>query len=437
MLLFCEKHSSRLKYTLDYIFQERLGILYEICHDKDAFQSSNKEKIIYSKTSESSNADIIYIKSTDFLYSKETTAIENDTADFQDISLPFPTTSSSFSIDPFANIFFHLSRYEEYYCDTTDNHDRFLAEKSHAFKNDYLQKVVVDRIIISLKEIIKEKYPQISLKEENYSFTPSYDIDMAFAYKHKGFLINAAGFLSSLLSFNFKDISERFRVLSNKEKDPFDSFDYILEQHKRRALKGIFFIHCGNKRTAYDKSISLRKTAIQELLKTLQKDNEIGLHPSYFSLEKAHLIKEEKKELEKYLQEKVSKTRFHYLRFDVKKSFRDLEHAGITTDYSMCYASEPGFRAGTSRSFPWYDLKNEKQSNIRIQPFSIMDGSLKDYLKLDEKESKALIEKIITEIKETQGVFISLWHNESLSNKRRWEKWLDVYSFLLDKAKDD
>jgi len=397
MLLFCEKHSSRLKYTLDYIFQERLGILYELCHDKDVFHSSNEEKMMYCKTNESSNADIIYIKSTDFLYSKKITAIENDTADFQNSSLPFPTTDSSFTIDPFANIFFHLSRYEEYHCNTRDEHNRFMAEESHAYKNNYLQKAVVDRIIISLRQIIKEKYPQISLREDKYSFTPSYDIDMAFAYKHKGFFINLAGFIISFLSFNFNDIGERFRVLTNKEKDPFDSFDYILEQHKKRALKGIFFIHCGNKRTAYDKSIPLRKAAMQKLLKILQKDNEIALHPSYFSLDKAHLIEEEKKELEKYLQEKVSKTRFHYLRFDVKKSFIDLENANISTDYSMCYASEPGFRAGTSRSFPWYDIKNEKQTNIRIQPFSIMDGSLKDYLKLEPTDAKILMEKLITD----------------------------------------
>ena len=105
MLIFCEKHSSRLKYTLDYIFQERLGILYELCHDKDVFHSSKEEKIMYCKTNEDSKTDIIYIKSTDFLYSKEITAIENDTANFQDISLPFPTKNSSPSIYQLYDLF--------------------------------------------------------------------------------------------------------------------------------------------------------------------------------------------------------------------------------------------------------------------------------------------------------------------------------------------
>jgi len=38
----------------------------------------------------------------------------------------------------------------------------------------------------------------------------------------------------------------------------------------------------------------------------------------------------------------------------------------------------------------------------------------------------------VDEVKKVNGTFISLWHNESLSNQKRWKGWQQVYESMLD-----
>jgi hypothetical protein len=63
-----------------------------------------------------------------------------------------------------------------------------------------------------------------------------------------------------------------------------------------------------------------------------------------------------------------------------------------------------------------------------------MDGTLKDYLNLTPADALAKIKMLITEVKKVNGTFISLWHNESLSDKKRWTGWRKVYEEMLEFA---
>ena len=40
--------------------------------------------------------------------------------------------------------------------------------------------------------------------------------------------------------------------------------------------------------------------------------------------------------------------------------------------------------------------------------------------------------KIIKEVKDVDGTFILLWHNETLSGEKRWEGWITLYRKILD-----
>ena len=44
------------------------------------------------------------------------------------------------------------------------------------------------------------------------------------------------------------------------------------------------------------------------------------------------------------------------------------------------------------------------------------------------------VEPIIKEIKAVNGTFITVWHNESLSNKKPWDGWNDVYEEIIKAA---
>src|SRR5690606_19571944 len=107
---------------------------------------------------------------------------------------------------------------------------------------------------------------------------------------------------------------------------------------------------------------------MQNLIQGFEAEGKTGMHPSYFSFEKC-IFKKEKAFLEETTGKKLSDSRQHYIRLKVPETYYHLIEEAITDDWSMGFGAQLGFRAGTGRSFLWYDLKNETVSFLRIHPF--------------------------------------------------------------------
>ena len=99
-------------------------------------------------------------------------------------------------------------------------------------------------------------------------------------------------------------------------------------------------------------------------------------------------------------------------------------------------AEAPGFRAGICTPFHFYNLKSERETNLMIYPFQIMDNTLIKYLQLNPDAAIEKINSIVDKIKNVNGLFISLWHNSSLSNTREWAGWESVYENMILKIKN-
>jgi 3-phenylpropionate/cinnamic acid dioxygenase small subunit len=52
-------------------------------------------------------------------------------------------------------------------------------------------------------------------------------------------------------------------------------------------------------------------------------------------------------------------------------------------------------------------------------------------MKLDTVSSLELTKQLIDEVKKVNGTFITLWHNETMSDAKRWEGWLEVYRSII------
>ena len=52
-------------------------------------------------------------------------------------------------------------------------------------------------------------------------------------------------------------------------------------------------------------------------------------------------------------------------------------------------------------------------------------------MKLNIEEAKNITSQIINEIKSVNGTFISLWHNETLSETGIWKGWRSVFEYTL------
>ena len=123
----------------------------------------------------------------------------------------------------------------------------------------------------------------------------------------------------------------------------------------------------------------------------------------------------------------ITKSRQHFLRLKFPDTYRQLLNAGILEDYTMGYASNPGFRAGICTPYFFYDLKKETTTNLVILPFQIMDVTLKDYMKLSPAEALKEIEMLMMEVKQVNGTFVSIWHNETITNSGVWEGYREVF----------
>ena len=173
---------------------------------------------------------------------------------------------------------------------------------------------------------------------------------------------------------------------------------------------------------------------LRSLIKSLADYARTGIHPSYASNKQPHKLQKELKILRQILKREVHNSRQHFLVLKFPETYRNLIDLDIENDYTMGYAVRPGFRAGICTPFHYYDLDIERKTNLIIHPFAIMDATLRYYLKIHPDEAMNYITPLIEEVRKVNGDFISLWHNESLSENKIWKGWRPVYEKLVQEA---
>jgi hypothetical protein len=217
----------------------------------------------------------------------------------------------------------------------------------------------------------------------------------------------------------------------HEKKDPYQVFDYIMENIKKNNIETRFFFPVGDY-SKYDKNPSWKNDEYRELITSVAAEYSIGLHPSYYAGADYSLLESELLRLKTIVSKEIISSRFHFLRLSVPVSYMNLFRASITEDYSMGYADEPGFRSGIARPYPFYNVREESQVNLKIIPFQVMDVTLYNYKKLDPSQSLEIILKLIGETRAAGGLFASIWHNTSLLESSEWKEWRTVFETMLN-----
>lgn len=430
MLVLVPKVTGRVMYVFDLILKQLLGVEYELVTDVGQFVAYEGPKLHYGTQR---IGDELFVKSVDLLFERHIHEQSFRTVGFEGTVAPYAVYGQGLLLpfDVFAATFFLVSRYEEYLSQVRDKYGRFRAESTWAFENGMLQKPLVNIWSIALGNRLQTIYPELVIKERKFTFVPTYDIDAAWAYKHKGLYRTVGGFFKDLAAGDRHRIRERHQVLRGKREDPFDSFDFQFELQKEFKLKPIYFILCGDYDTN-DKNISIRKAAFQALIKRLGDYADVGIHPSFASYLDTEKLRKEIDSLSEVLHRPVTKSRQHFLRMNLPRSYQKLIELDISDDYTMGFASQAGFRAGIADTFRFYDLENDMVTNLLVHPFALMDGTMRDYLNLDAGASLALARQLVDEVKSVGGMFIYLTHNETLGGEQRWEGWPEMYRQLLE-----
>ncbi|MFQ3181448.1 MAG: hypothetical protein ACI9Z4_001042 [Polaribacter sp.] len=428
ILIYTHKITPRVRYIFKHIFTRTLLIPVSFTTKVEEFVAHNGPKLTYTKAPLGKE---FFIKSNPLLFEQGVNDLEVNIQKWEEVPCFFVTGSkSAIPFDIFAASFYLISRYEEYLPHVKDRHGRYAASESLAYKNGFLEKPVVDIWSYKLLARLKEKFPNYKYENRAYEYISTIDIDNAFAYKYKNFIRTFGGFLNDLFKLRLLNVLQRLMVLLNLTKDPFDNFQRILDLKKTKDIRTIFFCSIGDY-TTFDTNVSASKNKYRLLLKDLVDYASVGLHPSYFTMQNASLLKKEKERLESITNIPIIRSRQHYLRFNLPESYQQLIDLEIEEDHSMGYASNVGFRAGTCTPFYFYDLDFEIQTPLKVFPFALMDTTLNDYLKITPKQSLGKIRDLRNEVKAVNGTFITLFHNESLSNHTRWRGWKRLYESMI------
>jgi hypothetical protein len=431
VLIYTHKITSRNKYTFKLFFKEIIGVDFTLTSDLNEFKKFNGAKINYSKHIIN---DEIFFYSTELLFETGIIVQEPSFLFWNNTKVFYPTLkNSTFPFDPFAAGFFLTSRYEEYLPHIKDEHGRFDPTQSTAYIHGFLDRPVVNEWALEIKKIIELKHGKLKTKERKYNFIPTIDIDNAWAYKHKGFIRVGSGIFADLFNFNFKRFSERVRVLFRRANDPYDTYQYQIDLIEKYNLNCIYFFLLGDY-AQYDKNVPYQNNYMQSLIKLMEDYGQVGIHPSYASNSEIRLLKNEIARLSIILHQEIHLSRQHFLKMSLPETYQNLIDADITDDYTMGYAQFPGFRASIATPYFFYDLDLEIETQLKLHSFAIMDGTLKDYLKLNPEDCIKIIEPLINNVKMVKGDFIAVWHNESFAENERWKGWRLVFEDLIKLA---
>ena len=152
------------------------------------------------------------------------------------------------------------------------------------------------------------------------------------------------------------------------------------------------------------------------------------------------MIKKEKKQLEAMADSgrdglsglnNITRSRQHYIRFNLPEGYRRLIGAGITDDYSMGYGSINGFRASVASSFYWYDLEKEEQTELRIHPFCFMEANAYYEQKQSIQQTYDELIHYLSVCKDVNGTLISIWHNNFLGTAKEFRGWREMYEQFI------
>jgi len=424
LLVYTHKITPRLTYVFKHICTRILGVKVFFTTVVEEFIAHQGLKMSYTKQP---LAKELFIQSHYLLYEEGVSDVDITIKNWNDTKCFFPCGSrSSLPFDVFAAGFYLLSRYEEYLPYVADDFGRFPPEESIAYKHHFLQSPVIDVWAYEFKAVLQEHFPDYAFPEKEFELKPIIDVPVAYKYLHKGVVRAIGGTFKNIVNLEFSEIYNRYLVLFKLRKDPYDTFKWLINNHKKRQLKPVFFFLLGDY-SVYDKSINFQNKHFVSLIKSVSDYFEVGLKGSYLALDDKEVLKEEKNRFETIFNKPLMHTKNSFSKLKLPIVYRNLIDLEITSDYTMGYVSEAGFRAGTCTPFYFYDLDYEMQTPLKINSFCALD-----YVFRNRTNALAEIKILIDTVKKVNGTFNLVVHNYTFSEDELWKEWRKTYVKLLD-----
>jgi peptidoglycan/xylan/chitin deacetylase (PgdA/CDA1 family) len=334
--------------------------------------------------------------------------------------------------DLFANVFYHLSRYEEKWRhfaeETATDHSTSILSRYQQLKVP-----VVDVLLEYIDRLIIKKATSVNLTllkilnwptAEEFGVALTHDVDLTRGVSIKEKIINKGmGIIQTLTG----DHERRQHVKS--EMDARDeicwSYPHIISFYDKHNWHSTFFFLTKIFEGVHIRyNISSKK--FRKLVSNLQNNgHEIALHSSLKAFDKRGRYKEEKERLETILSHSCSGLRQHYLRAKYPRLWKLAEHAGFSYDSSLSYNYQAGFRAGTSHPFRTYEYDEDRI--ISVIEFSLL--CFENNLPMDDQPEK-VINGLIEQVARFHGIFVALWHPSNFMQEPFISTWNSMIAEL-------
>jgi hypothetical protein len=331
-------------------------------------------------------------------------------------------------LDIFGSCFFMLSRLEELQCNKLDNHGRFPATESIAFKNCFLNRPIVNEYLEIFWSVLKFMWPELKRKKYQFKTIPSHDVDTPYQYHIKNYLeliyrmtISAAKLKPRNILKNYKNYSN-FRKSGIKH-DPFYTFDFLMRTSEESNIKSAFYFITDQKHIALNGNYLMTDSIIKNLLKEIHsRGHEIGLHPSYYTFDnQEQLLREFEILKDTCIKLNIIQNswggRQHVLRWKTPITALNWDSVGLKYDSTLCFADHAGFRCGTCYEYYLFDILSRKELNIIERPLVAMECTVIEdrYMGYGVGEKAFDYFKLLKdECKFYNGGYTILWHNDKL-----------------------
>lgn len=346
-------------------------------------------------------------------------------------------------LDIFGSAFFMLSRYEEAITQQRDRHDRFPAQASLAYREDFLCRPIIDEYVEILWSAMQRLWPQASRRRHAFKTIVSCDVDRPYHPGARSLRRMARAMAGKLVRTRdpiamFDPCRNFFGALHGDFRhDPYYfTVDWMMDANEKAGNTVAFNFIPEITDPAYDGICQITDPAVVSMLQRIGKRrHEIGIHPGYLTYQSKENTLSGLNRLRHVMRkagigQQVDGGRIHYLRWSTRTP-AVWDAAGLRYDSTLGYADHVGFRCGTCREYPMFDLHQRQPLQLRQLPLICMDRAIFSYMGYGfTPVALEQMNHLKNAARKMKGNFSLLWHNSNLDSKAAREIYCEVIHAL-------
>ncbi len=322
----------------------------------------------------------------------------------------------SINADIISAAFYLLSGWQEYFSDARDRHGRFPYAASVQQRYGFVALPVVNYYFDVLKKAVEHATGQpLRLRpwREGAPFAAfiTHDIDnLRSAWKAPAKLALQQGQLLRFGQLLWQHLTRP---------DAWDNLEAVADTVASFGACSTFFL-LPQSRPGADGTPNADYELLRPLCRRLEKlheqGHELAFHGSIGTATDAKHWERERENMQRRLWgvPYTAGLRFHYLRWDPRRTLGVLERTSAAYDSTLGFAEHYGFRHSYCLPFYPFDFTTGSECNFLEIPLNVMDATLHhpNYLQLPPEEILPALEPMFREVEKFGGVATVLWHND-------------------------